>query len=83
MGKSLNAGQTCIAPDHLLVEHKLFDSLISNLKNSINDFYGTTPLESKHLGNIINQTQFNRLNNLLNQAKKNNQILYGGYSNEK
>ena len=82
-GKSLNAGQTCIAPDHLLVEHKLFDSLISNLKNSITDFYGNTPLDSKHMGSIVNQKQFNRLNNLLKQAKKNNQIIYGGYSNEK
>ena len=82
-GKSLNAGQTCIAPDHLLVEDKLFDSLISNLINSINDFYGNTPLDSKHLGSIINDKQFNRLNNLLTQAKKNNQIIYGGDSNEK
>ena len=82
-GKSLNAGQTCIAPDHLLVEHKLFDSLISNLINSINDFYGNAPLDSKHLGSIINERQFNRLNDLLNQAKKNNQIIYGGDSNEK
>ena len=82
-GKSLNAGQTCIAPDHLLVENKIFDFLISNLKNSIIDFYGNKPLDSKHLGSIINQTQFNRLNNLLKQAKKNNQIIYGGDSNEK
>ena len=81
-GKSLNAGQTCIAPDHLLVEHKLFDSLISNLKNSINDFYGNNPLNSKHLGSIINQNQFNRLNHLLKEAKKNGQILFGGDSNE-
>ena len=82
-GKSLNAGQTCIAPDHLLVEDKLIDSLISNLINSINDFYGNMPLDSKHLGSIINEKQFNRLNNLLTQAKKNNQIIYGGDSNEK
>ena len=81
-GKSINAGQTCIAPDHLLVEHKLFDSLISHLKTSINDFYGNTPLDSKHLGSIINQSQFNRLNRLLTQAKNNNQILYGGDCNE-
>ncbi len=82
-GKSLNAGQTCIAPDHLLIEDKLCDSLISNLKSSINDFYGNTPLDSKHLGRIINQKQFDRLNNLLKQAKQNNQIIYGGDFNEK
>ena len=81
-GKSLNAGQTCIAPDHLLVKHELFDSLISNLKKSINDFYGNTPLDSKHLGSIINQNQFNRLNKLLTQAKRNRQIIYGGDCNE-
>merc|ERR1711977_315253 len=75
-GKSLNAGQTCIAPDHLLVEDKLFDSLISNLKNSISNFYGNTPLNSKHLGSIINHDQFHRLNNLLKDAKKNGQIVY-------
>jgi len=77
-GKSLNAGQTCIAPDHLLVEQKLFDDLVFYLKKAINDFYGDTPLASKHLGSIINQRQFNRLNNLLKQAKDKNQIIYGG-----
>ena len=82
-GKNLNAGQTCIAPDHLLVENQLFDSLISKLKKSICSFYGDAPLESKHFGRIINQTQFNRLNNLLKQAKNNDQILYGGDSNDK
>ena len=80
-GKSLNAGQTCIAPDHLLVEQKLFDSLIFYLKKSINDFYGNNPLSSTDLGSIINQRQFNRLHNLLNQAKDNGQIIYGGESN--
>tara|TARA_Y100001968_G_C19424068_1_gene753348 strand:- start:249 stop:1640 length:1392 start_codon:yes stop_codon:yes gene_type:complete len=82
-GKSLNAGQTCIAPDHLLVEQKLFDSLVSKLKQSINAFYGANPLASKHLGSIVNQAQFNRLNTLLKQAKSNNQILCGGDSDEK
>jgi len=81
-GKSLNAGQTCIAPDHLLVEQKLFNSLISKLKKSINSFYGNTPINSKHLGSIINQSQFNRLNNLLKKAKNNGQIIYGGECNE-
>ena len=82
-GKSLNAGQTCISPDHLLVEQKILNSLISNLKKSINDFYGKSPLESKHLGSIINQKQFNRLNDLLKQSKNKNQIIFGGDCNEK
>ncbi len=82
-GKSLNAGQTCIAPDHLIVKHELFNSLISNLKKSIHDFYGDNPLESEHLGSIINQSQFERLNHLLKQARRNNQVIFGGNSNEK
>ena len=82
-GKSLNAGQTCIAPDHLLVEHKLLDSLVFKLKKSIHDFYGDTPLNSKHLGSIINQSQFNRLNNLLEQAKSKDQVIHGGDANIK
>jgi len=81
-GKSLNAGQTCIAPDHLLVENKLYDSLISKLKKSINNFYGNSPLGSQHLGSIINQKQFKRLTFLLKQAKDNGQIIYGGEFNE-
>ena len=81
-GKSLNAGQTCIAPDHLLVKQELLVPLISNLKKTIHDFYGNTPLESVHLGSIINQSQFNRLKVLLTQAKNNGQIIYGGESDE-
>ena len=81
-GKSLNAGQTCIAPDHLLVEQGLYSSLISHLKNSIINFYGNTPLDSKHLGRIINEKQFKRLKDLLINAKKNGQIIYGGDFNE-
>ncbi len=81
-GKSLNAGQTCIAPDHLLVKEDLFDSLVSNLKKSIQQFYGNSPLNSQHLGSIVNKNQFNRLKNLLTQAKENDQIIFGGECNE-
>ena len=81
-GKSLNAGQTCIAPDHLLVEQKLFNPLIANLKTSIKEFYGNNPITSRHLGSIINQSQFDRLYNLLKQARNNNQIIYGGECSE-
>ena len=81
-GKSLNAGQTCIAPDHLLVKNELYSSLVSNLKKSINNFYGKDPLDSENLGRIVNQNQFDRLNNLVSQSKSNNQVIFGGDVNE-
>lgn len=81
-GKSLNAGQTCIAPDHLLVKNTLYSSLVYKLKKSINDFYGKDPLNSENLGSIINQNQFDRLNNLVKQSKDNNQVIFGGDVNE-
>ena len=77
-GKGLNAGQTCIAPDHLIVEEKLYEPLIYNLKKAINNFYGSSPIKSEHFGSIINDNQFNRIKHLLEQAKNNDQIIYGG-----
>ncbi len=77
-GKSLNAGQTCIAPDHLLVDKNLKHSLITELKKTIREFYGENPLESEHLAKIVNEKQFQRLKKLLNGAQHNKQIIFGG-----
>lgn len=82
-GKSLNAGQTCIAPDYLLVKENLQTSLLIEMKKAIKDFYGDNPLNSKHLGRIINQKHFERLKRLLVGAIDNKQIIYGGEINEK
>ena len=77
-GKGLNAGQTCIAPDHLLIQHQLKAPLIREMKNALRDFYGTNPLKSIHLARIVNDHQFQRLKDLLNCAKQKGQILAGG-----
>ncbi len=77
-GKCLNAGQTCIAPDHLMVKDELKAPLIKALKKTMLKFYGASPLNSKSLGRIVNQRQFNRLLDLLNNARDNNQIIFGG-----
>ncbi len=81
-GKSLNAGQTCIAPDHLLVEKQLKKPLLKAMSNARREFYGSNPLESTHLARIINKFHFQRLKQLLDNAKENNQIICGGEVNE-
>ena len=82
-GKNINAGQTCIAPDHLLIETALKEPLIKELKKAIQDFYGANPVNSEHLAKIVNDHQFQRLQKLLNGAKQKGQILFGGEYDEK
>ena len=60
-GKSLNAGQTCIAPDYLLVHADIKEQLISELKNEFTRLHGANPKESKHFVRIVNERAFDRL----------------------
>ncbi|MGD1921560.1 MAG: aldehyde dehydrogenase family protein, partial [Pleurocapsa sp.] len=60
-GKFLNAGQTCIAPDYLLVDAAIKPKLIQEIKKCISDFYGDNPADSPDFGRIISQSQFDRL----------------------
>ena len=77
-GRSLNAGQTCIAPDHLLVEQSRRDALVAAIGTSLQRFYGDDPLQSPDLGRIINDQQYQRLSRLLEQARERGQVLHGG-----
>lgn len=72
-GKFLNAGQTCIAPDYILVHKSIKEELINNLKYYINEFYGDKPIEDSHI-KIINHTHFERLISYLSDGD----ILFGG-----
>jgi aldehyde dehydrogenase (NAD+) len=76
-GKFLNAGQTCIAPDYLLVNHQIKDRLIEQIKTVIKEFFGEDPSDSKDYTRIINRQQFDRLSGLL----ENSQIITGGITN--
>ncbi|HHY27161.1 MAG TPA: aldehyde dehydrogenase [Desulfitobacterium dehalogenans] len=60
-GKFLNAGQTCVAPDYLLVHRQVKENLISRMCRVIGDFYGENPLENPDLPKIINDKHFERL----------------------
>ncbi|MGK7942395.1 MAG: aldehyde dehydrogenase family protein [Crocosphaera sp.] len=73
-GKFINAGQSCIAPDYLLVNQTIKSELIINLGQVIKDFYGEDPSQSLDYGRIINDYHFKRLSNFLQLGK----IIIGG-----
>ncbi|MBD2449535.1 aldehyde dehydrogenase [Nostoc sp. FACHB-152] len=73
-GKFINAGQTCIAPDYLLVDKKIKQDLLDSLKKCIKEFYGDNPVNSPDFARIISQKHCQRLSNLL----KNGEIIIGG-----
>jgi aldehyde dehydrogenase (NAD+) len=75
-GKTINAGQTCVAPDYVMVQEDIYDEFIEYLKKYFVMFYGEKPLENPEFSKIINQKHFNRLNELI----KNSKVLYGGKS---
>jgi len=77
-GKFLNAGQTCIAPDYLLVNSKIKPKIVTALIEEIRLAYGENPELSTDFPRIINQKNWLRLLDLL----KNEKILYGGQTNE-
>ncbi|WP_017325527.1 aldehyde dehydrogenase [Synechococcus sp. PCC 7336] len=60
-GKFINAGQTCIAPDYLLVDRRIKGELVEAIAQCIRDFYGDNPADSPDYGRIVNQRHFSRL----------------------
>ena len=60
-GKCLNAGQTCIAPDYLLVHSAVKDRLIAALGKEFKALLGEEPQQSKHFVRIVNERAFDRL----------------------
>jgi len=76
-GKFFNAGQTCLAPDYLLVDKKIKNNLLDEIKKCLQEFYGENPEKSSDYARIINQKQFDRLVNNLKDLK-NGKIIIGG-----
>ncbi|MGH1394229.1 MAG: aldehyde dehydrogenase [Trichormus sp.] len=73
-GKFINAGQTCVAPDYLLVNKAIKPDLVAALKTTIKEFYSENPANSPDYPRIINQKHFEHLAKLLN----NGEIIIGG-----
>ncbi|GLR72432.1 aldehyde dehydrogenase [Agaribacter marinus] len=75
-GKFMNAGQTCVAPDYLLVQRSIKQPLLDAIIRQIERQYGKNPLQNKDYGRVINERHFERLRSYL--AGQN--IVWGGNS---
>ena len=75
-GKFINAGQTCVAPDYLLVHQSNKQKLLDLIRKYLNRFYGEAPRKSPDFARIINQRHFNRLRALLEKGD----VIIGGQS---
>jgi len=60
-GKFLNAGQTCIAPDYVLIDRSVADAFVTALGAAVREFYGEDPQASPDYGRIINGRHFGRI----------------------
>lgn len=76
--KFLNAGQTCVSPDYVLVHAAVAVEFETRLKEAVVHFYGERPRESPDLSRIINQLHFDRLVDLVEQSD--GEVLLGGGS---
>ena len=78
-GKCFNAGQTCVAPDYLLIHRAVFDEYIAALEARVTEFYGTDPRASPDLARIVNGRQFDHLKSLYDDAlAKGAGVAFGG-----
>jgi aldehyde dehydrogenase (NAD+) len=73
-GKFLNAGQTCVAPDYLLVHEKVKDKLFHYMKKAVEEFYGDNPANSADYASIINERHHERLASMITGGT----IVFGG-----
>ena len=73
-GRFLNAGQSCVAPDYVLVTPAMRQPLEAALKQAIAEFYGPDPRQSPDFGRLVSTRQFDRVDALLEGAT----VLHGG-----
>nr|WP_097072360.1 aldehyde dehydrogenase [Ureibacillus xyleni] len=75
-GKFNNTGQTCVAPDYLLVHESVYDKFVKILQKTIAQFYGQNAQESKDYGRVVNERHFDRLQQLIEAEQS--FITFGG-----
>ena len=78
-GKFINAGQTCIAPDYILIQKDMKSHFVTYLKEEITKAYGVNPSESPDFARIVNVKNWQRLVNMIEPKK----VVFGGQSDIK
>jgi aldehyde dehydrogenase (NAD+) len=78
-GKFYNAGQTCVAPDYLLVHDAVYDAVLERLRATLRAFYGDDPKRSADFGRIVNERHHRRLVKLLQSGT----VVVGGEHDER
>lgn len=73
-GKSLNAGQTCIAPDYLMLHKNIKDKFLAELEKAFRELLGDDPQKSEHFVRIVNDAAFERLAGYLADGE----VVFGG-----
>ena len=76
-GKFFNAGQTCVAPDYLLVHKSVKARFLEEMKRVLREFYGEDPSQSPDYARIVNSRHFSRLQGLMGEGR----VVIGGQSN--
>ena len=74
-GKYLNCGQTCVAPDYILIDKTIKEEFITYVKKEIDHQFGLNPLDNPDYGKIINEKHFDRIIGLIDPEK----TIHGGY----
>ncbi len=77
-GKFLNAGQTCVAPDYVLVDASVEKAFVDALAATIREFYGDDPKASADYARIVNERHWDRLNGLLDAGGYDTTVCGGG-----
>lgn len=67
-GKFMNAGQTCVAPDYLLVNENIYNDFVAQLKETLKEFFGSDAQKSDSYARISSKSHFERLVGFLNQG---------------
>jgi aldehyde dehydrogenase (NAD+) len=75
-GKFNNTGQTCVAPDYVLVHESVAKKFSKIMKKTIREFFGVDAQKSADYGRIINERQFDRLQKLIDQERQT--VTFGG-----
>jgi aldehyde dehydrogenase (NAD+) len=78
-GKFTNAGQTCVAPDYILVDKKVKQKFVDLFAKATKEFFGENPQQSEDYGRIINERHFLRLTRLMEKGT----VLMGGQTDIK